>query len=500
METDIIYEKTERSEIETERSPLLNLNVNTFVCPECSSSFVSSVKYILAMNVVGCFIFTGLSSILFVYLNEFLGFPKELSNFLTNLMLFVNYLLALIGGIMADSISGNYQCIVIGLFIGMISLLLLASSQWLFMIHLNVLVPLGLFSIFLFIIGNGFMKPSVSAFLGDQFHPCEEKLRSTYFSWFYLSIQCGSIVASILIPVVLQEGPSWIPFSIMALLSVIILPTFTFKSRKFNKVPPQGKIFTRFLKVLWEGIIEERRKEDSHWLDKAKPKYGDSVVEDVKTSFQILKVFIPLPLFWAIFFQIYSTWTEMAQNMDRDFHIGQYSFTVPPSEVSAINPLMDIILIPLFDKALYPALTFVGWGLTDLKKMGLGLLFGCGSLISTGFVQLAMQNNTLNFAWILPQIFFVSCAEIATSLTAYEFAYTQAPTNMRGMMTAFWLLTMAAGNAILALFGLLNVDSNTKTIQSFVFAGVLLLAFVLFVFIATGYTYSNRKGDLAIQR
>jgi len=133
--------------------------------------------------------------------------------------------------------------------------------------------------------------------------------------------------------------------------------------------------------------------------------------------------------------------------------------------------------------------------------MGLGLLFSCGSLISTGFVQLAMQNNTLNFAWILPQIFFVSCAEIATSLTAYEFAYTQAPTNMRGMMTAFWLLTMAAGNAILALFGLLNVDSNTKTIQSFVFAGVLLLAFVLFVFIATGYTYNNRKGgDLAIQR
>jgi len=257
-------------------------------------------------------------------------------------------------------------------------------------------------------------------------------------------------------------------------------------------VKPQGKVFTTILNALWEAIREKRSPEDTHWLDKAKPKFGNTVVEDIKTALKVLKVFLPLPLFWAIFFQIYSVWTAMAGDMNRDFTINGSTFTVPPGEVAAINPLLDIALIPLTAKVVYPFIAKQGIQLTDLRKMGAGLVFTSLSLLVTGFVQLALeQGQYLSCLWIIPQVFLVSCAEVLTSVTAYEFAYTQAPKNMKGMLTAGWLLTIAGGNVIISILGLANIQA--QAMQSFVLAGVLALVFLWFLYIAKTYQYTVNK-------
>ena len=44
--------------------------------------------------------------------------------------------------------------------------------------------------------------------------------------------------------------------------------------------------------------------EREHWLDYAKEKYDSRVVEDVKCLLKVLWMYIPLPMFWALFDQL----------------------------------------------------------------------------------------------------------------------------------------------------------------------------------------------------
>jgi solute carrier family 15 oligopeptide transporter 1 len=45
------------------------------------------------------------------------------------------------------------------------------------------------------------------------------------------------------------------------------------------------------------------RKDREHWLDTAKEKYDSRLVEEVKILLRVLLLFLPLPLFWALFKQ-----------------------------------------------------------------------------------------------------------------------------------------------------------------------------------------------------
>jgi hypothetical protein len=47
----------------------------------------------------------------------------------------------------------------------------------------------------------------------------------------------------------------------------------------------------------------------AHWLDYARDRYGDQLVEDVKVLLRILVLYMPLPVFWALFDQQSSRWT-----------------------------------------------------------------------------------------------------------------------------------------------------------------------------------------------
>jgi len=365
----------------------------------------------------------------------------------------------------------------------------------------STMVPLSWIGILCFSFGYGFMKPSCSAFLGDQFQASEDKERSVYFSWYYLSVQFGSIVSSIGIPILLQEYPdqAWISFAVLTAMLVFILPMFLFVKDKFNKKPVLGtNVFTKFLGVLWMGMTKKKVIESEHWLDKAKEKYDDSFVDAVKNSLGPLKVFLPLPFFWAIFFLMYSLWVFLAAAMNRTFYIKDSSFLVPEAEVVSLNPIMDIFLIPLFAKALYPLMRKIGFPLTDLKKMSIGLVFTSSALIVAGFVQLqvdAHPPHTITVLWIIPQFILISCAEIFLSVTAFEFAYSQAPTTMKGMLTALFLLTVALGNVLVTIISQVQFD---LAIEYFAFAGFIFLVFLWFCYIAYHYTYADESQKATI--
>lgn len=53
-----------------------------------------------------------------------------------------------------------------------------------------------------------------------------------------------------------------------------------------------------------------------HWLDYAKEEHGEQMVSDIKALLRVLVLYLPLPVFWALFDQQGSRWTFQATRMD----------------------------------------------------------------------------------------------------------------------------------------------------------------------------------------
>lgn len=128
-------------------------------------------------------------------------------------------------------------------------------------------------------------------------------------------------------------------------------------------------------------------KRKNHWLDYADDKYDKPFIDGVKTVLQVLVLYIPLPIFWALFDQEGSRWTLQAKQMNGQ--IG--SFTIKPDQMQTLNPLFCLILIPLFDKVIYPAFAKYNLLKRPLKRIFFGGLLAACAFIISGTVEIALQ-------------------------------------------------------------------------------------------------------------
>lgn len=101
-----------------------------------------------------------------------------------------------------------------------------------------------------------------------------------------------------------------------------------------------------------------------------------------------MTLYIPLPLFWALFDQQGSRWTFQATRMDGD--IGFYN--VKPDQMQIFNPFLILIFIPLYEVVFYPLLSLIGVR-RPLQKLTLGgILAGVAFLLSAA-VELKLEET-----------------------------------------------------------------------------------------------------------
>jgi proton-dependent oligopeptide transporter, POT family len=438
------------------------------------------IPFIIGNEACERFSFYGMRNILTVFLIDYLlvnlapDAEARQATAKAHFHLFVAgvFFFPLLGGYLADRFFGKYRTIL-----------------WLSLLYVGGHACLALFDksvngfytgLFLIALGSGGIKPCVSAMVGDQFSEANKHLVKKVFAVFYWSINFGSFFASLLIPKTLKlYGPA-VAFGIPGALMAVATLIFWLGRRHYVDVPPTGKNPHSFLRVL--GSALKNRGAAGHLLDGARRDHPEGAVEGAKAVLRVLTIFLPIPFFWMLFDQKASTWVVQAKSMD--LRIGPWMFE--PSQMQLVNPALVMMLIPFTQAVLYPAFKRAGYELMPLRRMTIGLAIGAFSYVIAGGFQVVMDGGArLSVLWQIAPYIFLTVAEILVSTTGLEFAYTQAPREMKGTIMSFWSLTVAVGN--LAVSRLAAVDIFKGASQFFFYAALAFLAAIALGFIARGY-------------
>lgn len=199
----------------------------------------------------------------------------------------------------------------------------------------------------------------------------------------------------------------------------------------------------------------------------------------------ILVLYLPLPMYWAVYVQQGSRWVFQAARMNGD--IGFY--TIKPDQMIIFNSIMGIFMVPVCDYILHPLLAKVELK-TDLHRMAIGLLLAAAALTISAFVEIEIQKNFIGILWLLPQFLILALSENFLYISNISFAYTEAPASMKSAMQAFAFITIALGNLLVALISGSKIFSSPST-ELFFFSGVLFVDQIIFVFLAR--RYAKRK-------
>ncbi|XP_063081144.1 solute carrier family 15 member 2 isoform X2 [Cavia porcellus] len=132
-------------------------------------------------------------------------------------------------------------------------------------------------------------------------------------------------------------------------------------------------------------------------------------------------------------------------------------------------------------------------------SLNLGLLdFGASYLLvitnvtDKGLQAWKIENiltNPMSIAWQLPQYALVTAAEVMFSVTGLEFSYSQAPSSMKSVLQAAWLLTVAFGNIIVLIVA--QFSGLVQWAEFTLFSCLLLLVCLIFSIMSYYYVPVN---------
>lgn len=96
-------------------------------------------------------------------------------------------------------------------------------------------------------------------------------------------------------------------------------------------------------------------------------------------------------------------------------------------------------------------------------------------------------DGVVHIAWMIPQYFVLTVAELFVSTTGLEFAYREAPPRMKSMLLSIFYLTNAAGSALNGViynaFGKILSGANLI----WLFAGLMAVCVIFFGILAYLY-------------
>lgn len=377
--------------------------------------------------------------------------------------LYANYLMfvyasPLIGGLIADRLTGYRKAVMIGgIFFIAGHLLLSFRSLTAVYAALTCLV-----------IGNGFFKPNVSTMVGNLYSDGSH-LKDRAYNIFYMGINVGAFTAPLIAGWVRAKFGFHPAFAVAAggmVISVWILWQF---KRHIEK--PRSNPNAPLTAQPSAATRDSQTAADTAATSTDAPPHGIShqdaanarqssmdAVPEWKRIVALCVIFAVVIVFWMVFHQNGSTLTYWA-NSNTDWTV---FFSHETAEASggiisnAINPFWVITLtFPLVffwqwldRKGLEPSTPTkmaIGMTLTGLSFFVLYIAAKTGEASVAGADPYAFRVSPF---WLITSYFVVTTGELMLSPMGLSLVSKVAPVRLRGLMMGGWFVATAAGNKL----------------------------------------------------
>ncbi|WP_299468906.1 POT family MFS transporter [uncultured Gimesia sp.] len=442
--------------------------------PVPSTRMPSGIPYIVGNETAERFSFYGMRGILVVFMTKYMLNSRGEADYMSDhdaaavfhLFVATAYFFPLLGSLLSDVLWGKYKTILVLSIVYCFGHLALAIDD----------TRVGLFiGLILIALGAGGIKPCVSAHVGDQFGSQNKHLLSRVFGWFYLAINLGAFVSSLLIPVILEKyGPHY-AFGLPGILMLLATILFWMGRNQFVHIPASG----------WKKFRTDT--------------FGKEGLQALLNLSVLYYVF--LPVFWALFDQTGSSWVLQGLQMNTLVTTPLGEFQLGAAQIQAFNPFFILILIPTFTYVVYPLIDKV-FPLTPLRKISIGFFLTAASFAIVALIQIGIDRapqNPPHILWQAVPYLVMTAGEVMISITCLEFSYTQAPKSMKSFIMSLYFLSVTVGNLLTAgVNKMIMIDEKTSRLEGasyfWFFSGLMFVAAILFIFVAQHY-----KGKTYIQ-
>jgi solute carrier family 15 oligopeptide transporter 1 len=424
-----------------------------------------------------------------VYLHTKLGFDQNISTALFHACELLTFIVPVFAAIALDSCWGVFNTILSGSIVFTLGSAIMALSAF---ESLNLpKVELTLFGMFIFI-AIGCVRSSGSAFGGDQYKlPDQAEALKKFFFYHMIFVKIGALIGRFVNPILREDVKCFgmdscypLAFGTPAICMSIVIAILICVRSKFVRKTAAENMCLKVIKCVIHAVKEKLKNKDKnkkiHWLDYATESFGSEHVESTKVVLRITKIFLGVSIYWSCFLQQNSRWIFQASKMNGD--LGFYK--LKPDQIITFNPLTALILNPLCNFYLYPLLSKIGVK-TLLDRMIIGGYICCLSFVFATVVEFYTDHHYISMLWLLPQYTLSALSEILVVVSQLNFAYSEAPANMRTVMTAMVFLTTALGDSLISIVSASNIFKQ----QGYEFIFYICLLFVNMI----NFTFMARR-------
>ncbi|KAK4441506.1 protein NRT1/ PTR FAMILY 7.1 [Sesamum alatum] len=418
------------------------------------------------------------------------------------------YLCSLVGAFLSDSYWGRYLTCAIFQVILVLGLALLSVASWLFLVkpkgcgdgQIQCQPPTSMgtsvfyLAIYLAAFGYGGHQPTIATFGADQFDETQETAKAAFFNYFYVALNSGSLISNTIL-VYLEDNGKWtIGFWASTGSAIVALVAYLLGSPGYRYMKPCGNPIPRVVQVFvaatrkWgatlkpgeelyevEGsmsAIKGSRKightDELRCLDKAaivteedRRRQGSSPwqlctitqVEEAKCMIRMMPIWLCTIMYSVLFTQMASLYVEQGDVMDT--RIG--NFKIPAASMSAFGIISVLIFTAIYRTALVPLaskITGNPQGLTELQRMGIGLIIAILSIVAAGITEMwrlkavspGKHESSMRVFWQIPQYVLIGSSEVFMYVGQLEFFNSQAPDGMKSFGSSLCMASISVGN------------------------------------------------------
>lgn len=373
------------------------------------------------------FSYYGMRALLILYLVKVLKFEDKQAGSIYGAYTGFVYITPLLGGYIADKYMGYKKAIIIGGILMALGHLSLAIDRIeFFFIGLGLLVS-----------GNGFFKPNISTLLGRLYHN-KIRLKDSGFTIFYMGINLGAFFGSWLCGFV-GENYSWhLGFGLAGFGMIIGLLIFKFG---FHTLGDGGT----------ETFMPQKQS------------FQEPLTKVEKDRIWVILILSAFSMFFWLAFE--QAGSSISLFIDRHTERTIWGFTIPASVFQSINPLMILLLAPIFSRMWFYLISRNSEPTTPIKFMYGFIFLGIGfGMLAIGALNI-QDGSKASILWILSAFLFHTIGELFLSPVGLSMVTKLSPVKFGALFMGFWFLSTALSQFIA---GFLSGEmSNFGSISSF---------------------------------